>query len=143
MADKKKKKDDRSLIPSGTIGVEHVDGTLEELDDVREEFSLLIHEESRQAFPIPPLVPVFTPLTEGPYSHLIAEIYHYDHELLNPDADPGMVFGFSEAACLAAERGELQEDQEQKNKNVLTVIAALGGIIFPILMTLVSMSLYG
>ena len=133
---------DNGLIPIGDVVIEHVKGTSEELEDVRDEFSLLMHQLSRQAFPIPDLVPVFTPSLEGPYCHLVSQVYYFDEELVNPDADPGMVFGVSEAACLAAERGELQEDHEQKNKGRLTVIAALGGIGFPILMTLVAMSLY-
>ena len=136
-------KNSDTLAPAGELVIENVDGRMDELEGTRQEFSLLIHDETRQAFPIPPMVPVFTPSLEGPYCHLLQEIYYFDTEIPNPDADPSMVFEVAEAACIAAERGELQEDQEQAHKSRITFIAALGGIIFPIAMSCVSSSMYG
>ena len=125
----------------GDLVIERVDGSMEELSGIRQEFSLLIHDESRQAFPIPTKVPIFTISLDGPHSHLVSEVYYFDEELSNPDADPAMVFEVAEAACIAAERGELQEDLPQINKARLNIIAAVGGIVFPSGMIVLSLML--
>ena len=143
MADKRKKRKDGGRIAvGGELVIERSDGLLEELTELREEFALLIHDATKQAFPVPPQVPVFTMSLDGPHSHLLSEVYYFDSELSNPDASLAMVFEVAEAACIAAERGELQEDQEQTNKARLNIIAALGGIAFPLGMIMLSAALY-
>ena len=139
MADKKNAPG--GLTVGGEVVIERADGSMEEIAGIRQEFSLLIHDESKQAFPIPPKVPIFTMSLDGPHSHLISEVYYFDEDLSNPDADPAMVFEVAEAACIAAERGELQEDQVQTNKARLNIIAAIGGDVFPIGMIVLSLAL--
>ena len=122
----------------GEVVIEHADGRLEELREVRQEFNLLIHGGTHQVFPVRDMVPSYTLSLDGPYTMYEGDVYYYDDELINPDADPVFVFGVSEAACIAAERGELQSDHAQTHKARLNMIAALGGIGFPILASILS-----
>ena len=114
----------------GQVVIEWADGRLEELNGVREEFDLLIHDECRQAFPARARVPSHSLSLWGNYTVFEADVYYYDDELVNPDADMALVFGIAEAACIAAERGELQEDRAQSHKANMNMIAAVGGVIF-------------
>ena len=116
----------------GKAVIEWAEGRLEELSDVRQEFDLLIHDETRQAFPVRDMLPCYTLSLTGNYSIFEAEVHYYDDELADPDADHDFVFWVAEAACIAAERGELREDQAQKYKANMNAIAAVGGVLFPI-----------
>ena len=135
-----KAKSDTTAI-GGQVVIEWADGRLEELNGVPEEFDLLIHDESRQAFPARARVPSYTLSLHGNYTVFEADVYYFDDELINPDADMAFVFGIAEAACVAAERGELQSDQAQTHKANMNLVAAIGGVAFPVIMALLAIGL--
>ena len=124
----------------GQVVIEWAEGRLEELTDVRQEFDLLIHDGTRQAFPVRDLVPCYTLSLDGPYSMFEAEVHYYDDELSDPDADQDFVYWVAEAACIAAERGELQEDRSQTYRATMNAIGAIGGVVFPILAAVLAVS---
>ena len=96
-----------------------------------------------QAFPARARVPSHSLSLWGNYTVFEADVYYYDDELVNPDADMALVFGIAEAACIAAERGELQEDRAQSHKANMNMIAAVGGVNIPVVMAVLAKGING
>ena len=125
------------------VVIEHQDGRLEVLDNCARARGLLIHEETRQAFPEREEVARYTLSLDGDYAELAGSVDYYDDELTNPADDPSFVFGATVAACEAAENGELEEPESLKSHAKLQLIAAVGGVTFILGTLLVSGAIYG
>ena len=125
------------------VVIEHQDGRLELLDNCARARGLLLHEETRQAFPEREEVAQYTLSLDGHYAELAGSVDYYDDELTNPADDPSFVFGATVAACEAAENGELEEPESFKSHAKLQLIAAIGGVAFALGSLLVSLTIYG
>ena len=115
---------------SVTVVLEHQDGALQVLEDCELTVGVIIHEESRQAFPEPTPIAQYLLSLDNDFSELDNEITYFDDELPAPVEAPEFVFGAAVAACEAAERGELGDPEEVKAHSRLQFIAGMGGVVF-------------
>ena len=130
--------DDSPVLP---VIIEHQNGQCQELDDVTVALGVLVHELSRQAFPLgEPMMRLLISL-DGDYSEYDGDFYYFDDELSDPHNDESVVHGAAVAACEAAEAGEYEEPEAVKANARLQVIAAVGGVLFLLLMGLASVGM--
>lgn len=123
--------DDSPLLP---VIIEHQNGQCQEIEDVTVALGVLVHEVSRQAFPLgEPMMRLLLSL-DGDYSEYDGDFYYFDDELSDPTHDEAMVHGAEVAACEAAEAGEYEEPEAVKANARLQLIAAVGGVLFLLLM---------
>ena len=134
-------KDDQSNAQELPVIIERQDGLCSELHDVLVALGVLVHEPSRQAFPLGEPMARLTLSLDGDYTEYDGDVYNYDDELGDPNNDEAVVHGAAVAACEAAEAGEYEEPEAVKANARLQAIAACGGVAFLLLMGLGCMAM--
>ena len=134
---------DDSQLQALPIIVERQDGQCQtlEAEEVTVALGVLVNEPTRQAFPmVEPMARLILSL-DGDYTEYDGDVYYYDDELGDPNANEEMVHGAALAACEAAEAGEYDEPEAVKANARLQLIAAGTGAGFLLIMTGTCMSM--
>ena len=129
---------DESKKQALPIIIERQDGQCHtlEAEEVTVALGVLVHEPSRQAFPMVEPMARLTLSLDGDYTEYDGDVYYYDDELGDPNADEEMVHGAALAACEAAEAGEYEEPAAIKANARLQLIAACTGAGYLLIMAL-------
>lgn len=131
-------KQDDSQTQALPIIIERQDGQCQtlEAEEVAVALGVLVHESTRGAFPMVDPMARLTLSLDGDYTEYDGDVYYYDDELGDPNADEEMVHGAALAACEAAEAGEYEEPDAVKANARLQLIAAYTGAGFLFIMGL-------
>ena len=126
---------DESQLQLLPIIIERQDGLCQTLEpeEIAVALGVLVHESTRQAFPMVDPMELLSLSLDGDYTEYEGDVYYYDDELDNPNDNEEMVHGAALAACEAAEAGEYEEPEAVKANALLQKIAAGGGVAYLII----------